>query len=256
MKLVALLTIANLTAFAGNKTICGPSDDRILSTNTKIGRLLDSRTGDGGCTVTMISKSCGVSAGHCKSVLKVAEFNTSESINGNIQHPAAKDVYDIDQASIAYKNGGPGNDWSVFKVLPNNETSLYAGDVQGSYEVAFETPEIGDILRITGYGLDSEPTKNLAQQTHTGALQSTGTTTRNTDDEDSWNGRPYSTLTHTVDTMGGNSGSTIIRESDEKIIGIHTHGGCSSWGGANQGTLIAKHPELTQAIKSCLDSDK
>ncbi|EQC44301.1 serine protease [Bacteriovorax sp. Seq25_V] len=256
MRLVAILALANLTAFAGNKSICGKTDDRALSTNPKIGRLLDSRSGDGGCTLTMISKSCGVSAGHCLSVLKVAEFNTSESVNGNIQHPEAKDVYDIDQKSIQSKNGGPGNDWAVFKVLPNNETGLYAGDVQGTYDVSFEIPEIGDVLRITGYGLDSEPSKNLAQQTHTGALQSVGTATRDTDDEDNWNGRPYSRLTHTVDTMGGNSGSTIIRESDEKIIGIHTHGGCSSWGGANQGTLIAKHTELTQAIKSCLNSDK
>lgn len=257
MKKLALMMVllTSVSTMAKNKTICGPSDDRVVSTNTKIGRLLENRSGAGGCTLTMISKSCGISAGHCYSVLGVAEFNTPLSTNDGIGHPGASDVYDIDKTSIKYKNGGPGNDWAVFKVKPNSVTGQYAGDAQGTYHVSFDVPEVGETLRITGYGRDSEPTKDLAQQTHTGNLVSVGTQTRDDSDEDDWNGRPYSTLSHTVDTMGGNSGSTIIRESDDMIVGIHTHGGCSSWGGENQGTVIAKNPEAVAAIKSCLESD-
>lgn len=253
---LAITLLASMTTLAKDKSICGPSDDRVVSSNPKVGRLLEDRSGEGGCTVTMISKSCGISAGHCRTVLGVAEFNTPGSVNGNIQHPEEKDIYDIDTASIKYKNGGPGNDWAVFKLKPNKETGLYAGEVQGTYAVSFEVPEVGTTLRITGYGLDSEPDKNLSQQTHTGALESVGTEDRDTGDEDDWNGRPYSTMQHTVDTMGGNSGSTILRESDDMIVGIHTHGGCSAYGGENMGTVIAKHPEAMAAIKSCLESDK
>ena len=72
------MIIASVTfsGYAMDKTICGVNDDRIPSTDSPIGRLLDSRTGTGGCTLTMISKSCAISAGHCKRVIKVAEFNT------------------------------------------------------------------------------------------------------------------------------------------------------------------------------------
>lgn len=245
--MMALITVQ---AFSMNKTICGPTDDRVPSTNPKIARALDSRTGTGGCTITMISKSCAISAGHCKGVLKVAEFNTPASRNGNIQHPEAKDVYDIDQSSIVYKSNGPGDDWAVFKVKKNDITGEYAGDAQGFYNVSYDVPELGTILRITGYGLDrSEPTKNLAQQTNSGELTGIGI-------DDDWYGNRPAALTHKVDTMGGNSGSTIIRESDDMIVGIHTHGGCSSWGGGNQGTLISKHEVLMNHIKSCLESDK
>lgn len=250
-----MVLITSVSTMAKNKSICGPSDDRVVSTNPKIGRLLENRSGDGGCTLTMISKSCGVSAGHCYSVLGVAEFNTPLSTSSGIGHPEESDVYDIEKASIKYKNGGPGNDWAVFKVKPNSVTGEFAGTVQGTYQVSFDVPEVGETLRITGYGLDSEPTKNLAQQTHTGSLVSTGTASRVDDEEDDWYGRPYSTMNHTVDTMGGNSGSTIIRESDEMIVGIHTHGGCSTFGGENQGTVIAKNPEAVAAIKACLESD-
>ena len=55
--------------------------------------------------------------------------------------------------------------------------------------------------------------------------------------------------------MGGNSGSSIILELTQEIIGIHTHGGCTSFGGTNQGTLINEHKKLVAAIKACLDTE-
>jgi V8-like Glu-specific endopeptidase len=249
MKKLAMMALISLQAFGMNKSICGMNDDRIPSDVKPIGRLLDSRTGSGGCTLTMISDSCAVSAGHCKSVLKVAEFNTPMSRGGNIQHPEAEDVYDIDQSTIVYANNGPGDDWAVFKVKRNNITGQFPGAVQGYYPVKYTAPSIGTELRITGYGLDrSEPTKNLAQQTNTGKLMTLGTGSV-------WQGRAESRLTHGVDTMGGNSGSTIVIEGTNEIIGIHTHGGCGRTGGANQGTAISKHDRVKQAIRNCLASE-
>ena len=59
-------------------------------------------------------------------------------------------------------------------------------------------------------------------------------------------------ILHRVDTQGGNSGSSIINESTQKIVGIHTHGGCFTMGGTNIGTLLANHDKAQEAIKSCL----
>jgi len=249
MRKLAMMALLSMSAFGMNKSICGMNDDRIVSDVKPIGRLLDSRTGSGGCTLTMISDSCAVSAGHCKSVLKVAEFNTPMSIGGRIQHPEASDVYDIDQSSIKYANNGPGDDWAVFKVKKNKITGMFPGTVQGSYRVKYNDVAIGTRLRITGYGLDqSEPTKNLSQQTNTGELFTVGT-------GNVWQGRAKSRLTHGVDTMGGNSGSTIVIESTNEIVGIHTHGGCGRTGGANQGTAISKHEKMISAIRACLASE-
>ncbi len=251
MKIMSIILFLSLPTFASNKTICGPSDDRVPSSALEIGRLLDSREGTGGCTVTMISDNCGISAGHCKPVLHIAEFNTPESRNGSIQHSKAEDVYEIEQNSIVYRNNGPGDDWAVFKLKKNDITGKSAGIAQGTIEVSFEVPTVRTALTITGYGLDrSEPTRNLAQQTHDGRLESVGV-------YDSWNGRMMETvLEHSVDTMGGNSGSSIIDTRENKVIGIHTHGGCGRSSGYNQGTLISKHNRLKEAIRSCLNSDR
>ncbi len=242
--ITSLVLISGLSQLhAGyEKSICG-QDDRVPSRNLKVARALENRQGTGGCTITMISKSCAISAGHCMSVLGVAEFNTPPSKNGRIQHPIPEDIYDIDKATITHKYEGIGQDWAVFKVKANTITGQFPGDVQGFYNVNFDGPTAGDTVRITGYGLDrKDPERNLAQQTHTGDITqiSRGTS-----------------FQYNADTMGGNSGSSVILEATNEIVGIHTNGGCSSWNGsgANSGTLIATSTELTAAIKSCLASD-
>ena len=240
---IGTFTISALLTFsvsaAQQKSICG-QDDRVPSTNPKIGRLLENISAGGGCTVTMISKTCAISAGHCSGTFGIAEFNTPASIGGRIQHPEAKDIYPVlkDQSKWVYS--GIGSDWAVLKIGANTETGLYAGDVQGFYEYDFSTPKVGTMVRITGYGLDrNDPTRNLAKQTHNGEV----TRVRG------------SAMYHVADTMGGNSGSTIIRESDDKIVAIHTNGGCSSRGGANSATTLANKKELQDAILACLATE-
>lgn len=241
--LFCLFSIAAASA-QNSKTICGRTDDRNLSFEAKVGRL-STLSSNRGCTATLISDSCAITAGHCQRVLVRAEFNTPESVDTVPQPSAKEDVYMIDQESIKLQDEGPGKDWAVFKFKRNSITGKLPGEVQGYYNVSFRNVRRGKQIRITGYGRDAEDaTGNFAQQTHTGKLTSAGGLFSRT------------VLKHTADTMGGNSGSSVILEETQEIIGIHSHGGCRSFGGSNQGTLINKHAELKAAIKACLDSDR
>lgn len=226
-----------LSSFSSHsKSICGTQDNRELSQIKPIARVrqVEDRAG---CTITMIGRSCAVSAGHCTTTFGIAEFNTPPSADGRIQLPSAEDTYKVDFSSIVSRNGGHGQDWAVLRVLPNEITGELPGDVQGFYGIAPSAPAISDIIRITGYGAASGEDRNFAQQTHLGEI--TGISRSGV-------------ISHVADTMGGNSGSTIILEGTQEIVGIHSHGGCWSRGGANAGTLLASNNEFKKAIDSCL----
>ena len=226
------------------KSICGV-DDRVFSYDKKIGRAQDSLDARGGCTITMIGKTCAISAGHCKDVLKFVEFNPKHpDANGEGGHAEPEDIYEIDQASIeaVYDYS---EDWSVFKLKPHAKSGTLAGEVYGTYPVSFKKPKKGDTVIITGYGVDrNRPERYCTQQTHSGLITKVGTFS---DD-----------IKYKVDTEPGNSGSSVILESTGEIIAIHTNGGCSEYDGssANSGTLIAKNKKLQAAITSCLNSDQ
>jgi V8-like Glu-specific endopeptidase len=227
------------TSFASSeKTICGQQDDRVPSYNPKVARVLEVGA-PAGCTITMIGRTCAISAGHCLPTFEAAEFNTPLSSNGNIQHPDKEDIYMVDKSSIVSKNAGIGNDYAVLRLKANSITGKFAGDLQGHYNVSFDMPKTGDMVRITGYGADrGDRDRNFAQQTHSGPIESLP--------------RSGAIMNHRADTMGGNSGSSIIHERTGKIIAIHTHGGCSSRGGSNGSTLIATHAKVKKAIVACL----
>ncbi|MBT7609168.1 MAG: trypsin-like serine protease [Bacteriovoracaceae bacterium] len=238
--LIILVAIGWLSVgLASNeKTICGQQDDRVPSFNPKIARVLKIGA-PAGCTLTMIGRTCAISAGHCISTFEAAEFNTPLSSGGTIQHPPKEDIYMVDKSTLVYKNGGMGNDYAVLRLKANAITGKLAGDLQGHYDVSFNMPETGDMVRITGYGADrADRERNFAQQTHNGPIERLS--------------RSSAVMNHRADTMGGNSGSSIIHENTGKIIAIHTHGGCSRRGGANGSTLLAAHKKAQAAIKACL----
>ncbi|MGB0454733.1 MAG: trypsin-like serine peptidase [Bacteriovoracaceae bacterium] len=240
---IAVLTVPAFAEFQ-TETICN-KDERVPSTISEVGRATTA-SGSGTCTLTLIGRSCAISAGHCSSVLKIGEFNTLPSTaKGKKVRSLPEDTYEIDPASIVQDYTGLGNDWAVFKFRPNNITQKLPGDVQGFLNVRFTQPEQGAIMRISGYGTDyGEPTRHLAQQTNTGELLSANSSS--------------SAIQYRVDTMGGNSGSSLIDENTREVFGIHTNGGCirNVNSGGNWGVSIAKNAALTAAIKSCLDSDK
>ena len=206
-------------------SICGPTDDRVLSNDGRVGRNQPT-----GCTSWMINdcNHCMLTAGHCAgSGLQVVEFNVPLSTSsGSLQHPGPQDQYAVDPASLQTNGGlGVGNDWAYFGVFANSTTGLTPHQSNGMQAFDLVTPPAvtGQSIRVTGNGSTSSPvspTWYLVQKTHAGPYFSfAGTTIR-----------------YTTDTTGGNSGSPVIVDGTNQAIGIHTHGGCSSTGGANSGT--------------------
>ena len=211
-----------------SKSICG-KDDRLPSYDLRVARALSSETSSGGCTITMISPNCAVSAAHCVNSLNIFEFNTPPSKDGKIQNSDIEDVYTRKKDTLTFEDNGIGDDWAVFELAPSAYHGHSAGDMQGYYGVDWGFGvESTQLIRIAGYGLDVEPDRNLAQQQTTGNIVRTFN----------------SMLYHNVDTMGGNSGSSIIDVRGNRVIGVHTHGGCGV--DANAGTLIAKNKNISK----------
>ena len=122
LTLLVGLTLATSLYATDQKTICGETDDRTPSYNPKVARSLGSMTAPAGCTITMIGKTCAISAGHCHTTFGFAEFNTPLSADGRIQHPDQEDIYEIDKSTLQYANRGQGNDWAVVRIKPNSIT--------------------------------------------------------------------------------------------------------------------------------------
>lgn len=211
-------------------SICGPTDDRELSSDPRSGRLVPI-----GCSVWLIDdeNKCFLTAGHCLGTSDVVEFNVPLSnANGTINHPPPEDQYIIDVLSVQSNGGqGIGNDYAYFGTFPNANTNLTAAEAQGSTYILGEPPAdpTGQNIRITGYGSTSAalaPNEwNQVQKTHLGPLIFSNP----------------STVNYQTDTTGGNSGSPIIHEETGEAIGIHTHAGCSATSG-NNGTNILFGP--------------
>lgn len=206
----------------GEDTICG-IDDRVLSFDPRAARLLPI-----GCTSFLIDDACGCfgTAGHCISG-NVVQFNVPLSTSGGgLVNPPPQDQYAVDVESRQSTNGGQGNDWGYFGCFPNSTTGLTPKQAQGqTYQLTtppnwFEESNV----RITGYGVDGG-NRNQVQQTHAGPwIRYTGGTL----------------LAYQADTQGGNSGSPVIQEESGIVMGVHTHGGCtSSSTGSNKGTSFS-----------------
>ena len=215
---------AGFPAVAGVDSICGATDDRIPSLETRVGRLLNSG-GSAICSGGLVSQNAVfLTAGHCIGGNQyTVEFNCPPSTaSGAVVHPGPQDQYPANSASLAFSNGGIGNDWAAFTLFPNTTTGLSASAVQGFYDLAPTLPPIGAVTRISGFGTASNPVLNQAPTTHTGSLTAISGTQ----------------LQYTVDTTGGNSGSVVVEESTQRVFGIHTNAGCTATGGANSGTSL------------------
>lgn len=236
------LFLGSLTSVASAardaKSICGAEDEREPSNVAPIARLVQA-PGNFGCTGTLVSPNCMISAGHCGSFFRFAEFNVPHSTaSGAPTASADEDRYPVEQV-IARANSGDGNDWAVMRLGPNSITGELPGNRQGFVEVSFDPPQENALLRITGYGKDRRhPTRTATQQTATGLLSAVR--------------QNSATISYAVDTEPGNSGASIIDESTGKVIGVHTTGYCGSSGGGNVGTAIAYRAEFRKAIEDCM----
>ena len=83
------------------------------STERRVGRLLNASM-NALCSGGLIStNSCYLTAGHCVSsgTVFTVEFNCPPSTTGgSIVHPGPQDQYPVDYATLAFLNGGIGND--------------------------------------------------------------------------------------------------------------------------------------------------
>ncbi|MFG0331073.1 MAG: trypsin-like serine peptidase [Phycisphaerales bacterium] len=224
----------------GPASICGPTDDRLLLDDPRVGRSWPSA-----CTAFMIDDRHRqfLTAGHCAEIFQtvgeVIEFNVPFSnIEGTPRHPPPEDQYPVDPESIQFASNGEGDDWAYFGCGLNSETGLTAFLVQGDFLSLGDMapPDTGQSIRVTGYGSVRNPISpqwNLVQKTHVGPYRGVvGTVVR-----------------YTVDTTSGNSGSPVFDQEAMEVIGIHTHGGCDISGGSNIGTAI-NHPDLLFALSS------
>ena len=220
---------------AGPETICGPTDDRVKSSDKRQGRLW---RGCSGWLIGPNSNSTGdlmITAGHCRTTgTKILELNVPNSTSGgSLVRSAPNDQYPYTE--LAGLAGGVGADWAVCLVGKNSNTSMLPTQANGGvfYKIGpVPTSTSGQNITITGYGTSAVRTLTQVQKTHTGPL------TNNS-------GR----LCYATDTTGGNSGSVVIHANTGNAIGIHTHGGCSSTGGCNSGTRIDRS-DLQAAIKA------
>lgn len=241
-RLVMTSVKAGIQPFS-DRTICGPTDDRVLSYDDRNARH------SVGCSSWVINdlNSMFMTAGHCGTTgSHVMSFKVPLSTSSGAKvNPPPEHQYAVNAASVQGQNNGVGQDWGYFGVSVNSNTGLTPYQAYGvRHTLATSIPGItGSNIRITGYGTTSAPVPNewnQVQKTHVGPLRT-----------NSGNSLGYHT-----DTTGGNSGSCVLYENANTAVGVHTHGGCgSSSSSYNNGTKITYAPiqsALANPLGVCL----
>lgn len=235
-------TLGVTTAFtAAHQSAVGQIqwNNNLASIYTNPGTVSDARW----CTGTMISADLFLTAGHCfdqtgggwerprvngtSNIIPSTEIATNMHVNFNFQvdpagNPRPETRFPIVQL-IEYRLGGL--DFAICRLGGN------PGATFGQAAISTTDAVAGDMLCIIGHPA------GLRKRIEAGpALTPSGSQIR------------YDN----IDTLGGNSGSGVLRASDGRIVGVHTNGGCgpSSPNGvdANFGqrivALIAASPTL------------
>lgn len=150
------------------ETICGPTDDRVLSFDFRQGRLVMPGT----CTAWLISEDVFLTAGHCGAP------NENWRVHFTFDAHAAQleDQYAVETHPASYGarySPSQGLDWAVGRLLPNNITGLLPGVAQsakcgtpgcGWYRIgSVPSQALGNSVTITGYGRSSVPGDSFLQ---------------------------------------------------------------------------------------------
>lgn len=200
---------------SGQCGICGATDDRVLSSNDAVGRVMSI-----GCTATTYCRSSGmVTAGHCLTTGLVVHFRVPASTASCATvAPGVDDQFPV----IAFNgvNGGVGNDYGTLRMGTNGlgQTPYHRYNTL----IPIGTPTgVGTTINFWGYGLDLTCTRSQVEQFSTG--QVTALTAAQ--------------INYNADLRGGNSGSSILNATNSAICGIVTH--CTGGGVCNNyGTTI------------------
>ena len=152
-------------------SICGDTDDRIPSTDVRVGR------SNGGCTAYLISEDVFLTAGHCGA--PDSSWRMHFTFDNNMA--AIEDQYAADVSSyrsdFSFNTGA--DDFGIGRLLPNSNTGLLPGVAQsqkcrggkscGWYSLGAVPASTSKItMRVTGYG--TADIASQSQKTHTGAL--------------------------------------------------------------------------------------
>jgi hypothetical protein len=242
VEIAGIVASANRSTLTQKESLCNSTDRRTPSRSRREGRLMPI-----GCTAFLVNDaaSCFLTAAHCRQGAEqgVVQFHVPDSdADGKVRHPQPKHQYPVDPASIiASDKATPGDDWMYFGTLNNPETKLSAYAAQKSrhklLKAAINASEVGDIL-IAGYGSAQNKTRSQTQLTHIASFEGI---------RNFRGGLPV--ITYLTDTTSGSSGAAILDTSSGKVIGIHTNGECSKFGGYNYGTPLS-NPNLQKAMKN------
>jgi hypothetical protein len=210
-------------------SMCG-ADDRIPSAIGAVGyaEAFNPEQNPGTCTVTLIGDNCAISAGHCLPVLGRVRFGENFGSSTN--------EYEVDERFVRALSTRIGNDWAVFRLLPNHITGKLPGQEYGFIRLETDaTAPLPFQLNVTAIGVKDE-------------LESAPLTQFSASGQVLWDSERI--LYHDVDTGSGSSGAILIDEISGKGYAIHTHGGCDSMGN-NKATIIGRVPNLIRAIRDC-----
>ena len=220
----------------GLDSICGPNDDRVLSSDKRVARLEPA-----GCTAWIgTSRGLIFTAGHCAGkIAQIVEFNVPLSNpDGSKNHPPPEDQY-----PLVRNLGGISNpnacDWAVYEAGVNsaNQTPLQR---QGAYfRLATQMPTVPSTLRITGHGMHlNNLSWSQVQKTVTGPYVGMGSGACG----------PY-LVKYQVDSISGDSGSPVIHEGTGEAIAVHSGGDCAGSPGYNAGSAIT-NADLQRILKA------
>ncbi|WP_374031667.1 serine protease [Bdellovibrio bacteriovorus] len=262
MKFIVSLLLASTFSSLAHAEICGGTDDRALSFDSKVGRLVKDGATQG-CTVTLVSDNCVVTVGACALDRDYVEFNVPVSVAGVAQKSSLEDRYYVEKGTERHKADGIGHQWAVLRLKPNEVTGKNAGAVQGFYHIATKKSQNNDPIRVVSYGYalndlydikhgempaNSNPEQmHFAQQVSHGKLVKAGIFLI------------PEIIEHDADTSYGSWGAPVINEKTNELVGINTHGGCRAQyvvkAGArytNSGTSITGSSAFSKAIKACV----
>jgi hypothetical protein len=246
------------------ESICGTRDTRVLSSNAAVGRLLinDRRGSTLAFGTAFIIDTpqgidkCHLSAGHnfasSANRTYVLEFNVAASDTAcNPKFSKPEFQFPVLKTTLTYDNSGIGKDWAVFRCGKSDGKTDF--QKQGAaLPLATSIPDSGD-ARVTGYGRDNTASDDAGGgNASCGACASPNGRRHRVQQTDT--GRFYrinaTTLEHRVDTCPANSGSPILNETNGRVIGIHTQGGCDAGTARNSGTRVDQD-SLALTIAGC-----